>query len=245
MPFSAVFTRVYLVNGIDEKRFRVQTTKEQILAHLKRGDSTVDGLATAFGLARMTVRQHLAALERDGLVTSCEERQRTGRPHLLYSLSEQGQERFPKRYDRFADLALQEVSFLDAEEIAGLSGEDKKRLLLTKMADRVYKQHAPRVTGKPLDARVAVVADILREEGGFAESHTSGSEYEIIDYNCVYRRVAESHQDVCDWHLQLLAKLLGQEVNCSQFMSKGADCCRFVISNEAAATTSRKRSTIE
>jgi predicted ArsR family transcriptional regulator len=120
----------------------------------------------------------------------------------------------------------------------GLSAEDKKRLLLTKMANRVYEQHAPRVDGKPLNARVAVVADILREEGGFAESHESGSEYEIIDYNCVYRRVAESHHDVCDWHLQLLAKLLGQEVQCSQFMSKGADSCRFVISDEAVAPTS-------
>jgi predicted ArsR family transcriptional regulator len=179
----------------------------------------------------MTVRQHLSALERDGLVQSREERQRTGRPHHVFNLSEQGLERFPKRYDRFADLALQEVAFLDAEEIAGLSAEDKKKLLLSKMAERVFQQHAPRVSGKSLDARVAEVADILHEEGGFAEWTTSGSAYEIVDYNCVYRRVAESHEDVCDWHVQLLAKLLGQKVECSQFMSRGADCCRFVISD--------------
>lgn len=213
----------------------MQTTKEQILAYLKRnGDTTVDGLAAAFSLARMTVRQHLSALERDGLVDSREERQRTGRPHLLFSLSEQGQERFPKRYDRFADLALQEVSFLEAEEIAGLSAEDKKKLLLGKMADRVYQQHAPRVNGKPLDARVAVVADILHEEGGFAEWSASGPEYEIVDYNCVYRRVAEAHHDVCDWHVQLLGRLLGEAVHCDQFMSRGADCCRFVVSGESS-----------
>lgn len=213
----------------------MQTTKEQILEFLKRtGDTTVDGLAGAFGLARMTVRQHLSALERDGLVRSREERQRTGRPHLVFCLSEQGLERFPKRYDRFADLALQEVSFLESDEIAGLTAEGKKKLLLAKMADRVFQQHAPRVSGKPLDARVAVVADILHEEGGFAEWKANGAAYEIVDYNCVYRRVAEVHEDVCDWHVQLLGKLLGQEVQCNQFMSKGADSCRFVVSDEAS-----------
>jgi len=213
----------------------LQTTKEQILAYLKRtGDTTVDGLAGAFGLARMTVRQHLSTLERDGLVNAREERQRTGRPHLVFCLSELGLERFPKRYDRFADLALQEVAFLDSEEIAGLSAEGKKKLLLSKMAERVFQEHAPRVNGKALDARVAVVADILHEEGGFAEWKANGAEYEIVDYNCVYRRVAEVHEDVCDWHVQLLGKLLGGEVHCNQFMSKGADCCRFVVTSQAS-----------
>jgi predicted ArsR family transcriptional regulator len=214
------------------KGFVLQSTKEQILTFLKRtGDSTVDGLAVAFGLARMTVRQHLSALERDGLVSSREERQRTGRPHLVFSLSEQGLERFPKRYERFADLALQEVAFLDSEEIKGLSADEKKKLLLSKMAERVYQQHAPRVAGKPLDSRVAVVADILHEEGGFAEWKANGAAFEIVDYNCVYRRVAESHEDVCEWHVQLLGKLLGQKIQCSQYMSRGADCCRFVVAD--------------
>ena len=205
----------------------------------------MDGLAGAFGLARMTVRQHLSTLERDGLVRTREERGRTGRPHLVFCLSELGLERFPRRYDRFADLALQEVSFLDSKEIAGLSAEGKKSLLLSKMAERVFQEHAPRVSGKALDARVAVVADILHEEGGFAEWKANGAEYEIVDYNCVYRRVAEVHEDVCDWHVQLLGKLLGHEVQCNQFMSKGAESCRFVVTNEAYVGPDRKRSTDE
>jgi predicted ArsR family transcriptional regulator len=84
----------------------MQSTKEHILSHLKRsGGSTVDALASEFGLARMTVRQHLSGMERDGLVVSREERRRTGRPHMLFSLTAGGEERFPKRYDRLADLA--------------------------------------------------------------------------------------------------------------------------------------------
>src|SRR5688572_30796633 len=211
----------------------MQSTKESILAFLKRsGGSTVDALASEFGLARMTVRQHLSGLERDHLVTSREERRRTGRPHLLFSLTAGGEERFPKRYDRLADLALQEVALLEADEIAGLGPDEKKRLLLAKMAERVYREHEGTMRDKGLKERVAAVADILREEGGFADWKAEGQQYEIVDYNCVYRTVADSHRDVCDWHLSLLSRLLGKETACSQFITEGAHCCRFVVKED-------------
>lgn len=208
----------------------MQSTKEHILAHLKRSpNATVDGLATELGLARMTVRQHLAGLERDGLVLSREERGRTGRPRYIFSLSDGGQETFPKRYDRLADLVLQEVAFLDAEEIAGLSADDKKKLLLRKMADRVYEQYEPKVRDKDLGERIPLVAGILQEEGGFAEWRRDAAGFEIVDYNCVYRKVADSHHDVCEWHLSLLGRLLDANVECTEFQSLGAECCRFVV----------------
>jgi len=209
----------------------MQSTKDNILAYLKRsGSAGVDAVASEFGLARMTVRQHLSGLERDHLVVSREERGRTGRPHLLFTLTEEGEERFPKRYDRLADLALQEVAQLAADEIAGLEPEEKKRLLLRKMAERVYREHEPRVRDKDLKERVAIVADILRREGGFAEWRAEGQQrYEIVDYNCVYRKVAHSHLDVCEWHLSLLGKLLGLDAHCDQFISQGADSCRFIV----------------
>jgi len=195
----------------------------------------MDAIASEFGLARMTVRQHLSNLERDGLVMSREERRQTGRPHLVFKLTDVGEERFPKRYDRLANLALQEVALLEAEEIAGLGPDEKKRLLLRKMADRVYHEHEPSVRDKSLKERVVLIADILRREGGFAEWKADGQRYEIVDYNCVYRNVADSHRDVCDWHLSLLGRLLGKDVECDQFMSQGAECCRFVVKGDAGA----------
>jgi predicted ArsR family transcriptional regulator len=208
----------------------MQSTKQNILAFIKRtGPSTIDSLARELGLARMTIRQHLAALERDRLVVSSEERRKTGRPHLVYRLSEGGEERFPRRYERLAELALQEVAFLNADEIAGLSPTDKKRLLLVKMAERVYREHEDRVQGRVLGERVQIVTDILGEEGGLAEWAPRDEGYEIADHNCVYRRVVDSHPDLCEWHVSLLGRLLGQEVECTQFMSRGADSCRFLV----------------
>jgi len=220
----------------------MRTTKSQILASLKRnGGNSIEELATAIGVAKMTVRQHLATLERDGLVESRQVRRATGRPHFVFSLTDQGEEMFPKRYDRLAGLLLDEVSRLDGEEIVGLRPEEKKRLLFGRMAKRLQSQYEGRVRGKELPERVAAVAKMLDEEGGFAEWRSVSGGFEITDYNCVYRRVAEADSDLCDWHLTLLNGLLGRDVRCSQFIAKGAQSCRFIVREGATEAPSSEK----
>jgi predicted ArsR family transcriptional regulator len=102
-----------------------------------------------------------------------------------------------------------------------------------KMAERIYREHEAKVQEKPLDERVRIVTDILREEGGFAEWVAHGEGFEIADHNCVYRRVVDTHPGLCDWHVSLLGRLLGREVECAQYMSQGADACRFLVKNDA------------
>lgn len=208
---------------------------------MKAGPCTVDTISREFGLARMTIRQHLAVLERDSLVTSREERQAKGRPHLVYSLTEGGEESFPKRYLRLAELALDEVASLDSEDIAGKSASEKKALLLMKIAERLYREHEEKVRDKALGDRVAIVTDILTEEGGFAEWKASEGDFEITDHNCVYRRVVDSHPQLCEWHVSLLGQLIGKDVEGADLISQGAESCRFVIkgSEEKTKTTAK------
>ena len=81
----------------------MQTTKQQILALLKRtGSATVDEAAGALTVASMTARQHLVGLERDGLVQSEKVRRSNGRPHYLFYLTPKGDEMFPRRFDLLA-----------------------------------------------------------------------------------------------------------------------------------------------
>jgi predicted ArsR family transcriptional regulator len=208
----------------------LQSTKSQILALLKRsGGSTVEELASALELARMTVRQHLATLQRDNLVTSREERRPTGRPHFVYSLTDKGEETFPKRYDRLADMIIDEVALLNGSEIEGLSPAEKKALLFRKLARRIASQYAPRLEGKGLEERVSAVVDILQAEGGFAEWRRLEEGFEIVGHNCAYRRVAESQDEVCVWHLELFSQLLGGRVRSAELQTGGGDCCRFIV----------------
>lgn len=211
----------------------MQSTKGQILAFLKRtSGSTVEEVANVLGLARMTVRQHLATLERDDLVQTHEVRRRTGRPHHLYSLTDKAEENFPKRYDRLALMLMREITMLDAQELQGLSPSEKQGLLLSRLADRMAGDYASAVEGKPLPQRVELVTDILQQEGGFAEWRKSAGGYEISDYNCAYRRVAEVNDQLCSWHLRFLSTLLGCEVRGDSLISEGAGHCRFVVNED-------------
>ncbi|MFQ6020052.1 MAG: helix-turn-helix transcriptional regulator [Dehalococcoidia bacterium] len=208
----------------------MHSTKSQMVAHLKRsGGSSVEELANALGLARMTIRQHLAALERDELVASHQVRRATGRPHYVFSLSCKGDDLFPRRYDRLADMLLQEVALLEGDEISGLAPDEKKRLILQRVVARLVREHVTKVNGKTLAERVAAVATILQQEGGFAEWREQEQGYEIIDYNCVYRMVAAAEDGACEWHLALLRQLLGDDVKCSHSPGCGAECCRFTV----------------
>jgi len=208
----------------------VHPTKRQILDYLKRhGRATIDELAQAMALARATVRQHLMALERDGLVAAREERGPSRRPRYVFYLGAAGHDAYPKQYGQLALLILEEVGRLEASDLEGLSAAEKRALVLGRALERMVAARAPLLQGKGLGQRVKAVAQIIQEEGGLTEWRRLEGGYEIIDYNCLYQRVAEAHQEVCQWHVQLLARLLGRPVRCVEFQSQGAHACRFLV----------------
>jgi predicted ArsR family transcriptional regulator len=212
---------------------KASSTKSQILALIKRsGGSSVDDLTRMLGLAAMTVRQHLAGLERDGLVDAKEVRRHTGRPHYVYSLTPGGEDVFPKRYDVLAGLILKEVATLEPADIAGLDSTGRTELVLERVAERVAAEHRERFEGKDLDARVRLLTDLLQDESGFAEFERTAEGYEVRDFNCAYHKLIESDRNVCHWHLTLMQKLMGVDVAHDRSIRSGSECCRFVIAPE-------------
>jgi predicted ArsR family transcriptional regulator len=191
----------------------VQSTKSLILTSIKRsGRSTVEELAQALGLAPMTVRQHLAALERDHLVSAEPVRRATGRPHYVYRLTQQGDDTFPKRYDRLAEALLQEVSRLQANEIENLAPDEKANLVLHRVADRLVDAYAPVVRGRTLGEQVAAVTEMLHADSGFAEWEKTENGFVVSDYNCLFGHAPLQNGRGCEWHSYLLSRMLGPGV---------------------------------
>lgn len=215
------------------------STKSRILALLKRSPaSTVDTIAGALELAPMTVRQHLTALERDGLLSCREDRGATGRPRNVYSLTEAGEETFPRRYDELAREVLAEAARLTADEIAGLSAEEKTRLLFDKLADRRYEPYRADAERRDLRGRVVLAAEILCKDGGIAEwNQTPDGGLELRDYNCAYRRVAQADPAVCAWHTRFVQNLVGSPVS---FEAANGHCgaCRWTVIEESRGEAS-------
>jgi predicted ArsR family transcriptional regulator len=213
----------------------MQSTKQQILALLKRaGSATVEETAGSLSLASMTVRQHLVNLERDGLVRSYKVRRPTGRPHFAFTLTDKGEEMFPKRYDILAQILLDEAGSLEPEEIAGRTAEERRFLLVRRAADRLVEEYRPRVEGRRLEERAAAVTDLLQTLGGFAEWCPTDDGLEIRDYNCVFSRILPQHAGDCQWHLRLLTSLLERPVRHEETVLDGAvRCCRYVVLRDA------------
>jgi len=210
----------------------VQSTKSLILTSIKRsGGSTVDELAQALDLAPMTVRQHLAVLQRDDLVRAEPVRRATGRPHYVYRLTQRGDDTFPKRYDRLAEALLREVSRLQADEIEDLAPDEKASLILHRVADRLVDAHALNVRGRALEEQVAAVAEMLHADGGFAEWEKTESGYVISDYNCLFGRASLQDGHGCEWHSYLLSRMLGPGVRFEPPESRDPPMagCRYVI----------------
>ena len=81
---------------------------------------TVDALSAQLQITRNAVRQHLAALERDGLVTRGDTKPSGGRPEQLYLLSDRGGELFPRRYSWFSEQLIEAMSAI--VQICGPTG---------------------------------------------------------------------------------------------------------------------------
>ncbi len=224
----------------------MHSTKSEILALLKRADgASVDDLSSALGLASMTVRQHLTALERDGLVRAGEVRRPTGRPHFHYRLTEDGNRRLSEGYDRLVALLVDEAGHLDIPSAnggatngaptngapaAGASAEARRRALFRSAGQRLAETHRAEIAGLPGQARVERIAAILRSHGGFAEWHaTDDGLHELRDFSCVFRATVGT-TGVCDWHDAFIGGMLDAAVSAVPLADGGcADCCRYII----------------
>src|ERR1700675_2558858 len=67
---------------------------------------TVEDLSKGLSITDNAVRQHLTALERDGLVVKGETKSTGGRPEQLFGLTAAGHELFPRHYSWFANCSL-------------------------------------------------------------------------------------------------------------------------------------------
>src|SRR5580658_11127613 len=75
------------------------TTRRAILLTIKKqGEARADELASILGITPSAIRQHLAALLGEGLVSIREQRGSAGRPKHVYSVTPEAEGLFPKTY---------------------------------------------------------------------------------------------------------------------------------------------------
>ncbi len=206
-----------------------RTTRETILHTIKQSpQSTVEELAEAADISPVTVRHHLNALLAEGTIEASSVRRKVGRPYYVYSLSEKGQELFPKRYVRLTSRLLDEMKGkLPASVIDDI---------FKGVVDNVLEEHQGEFEHLSLDDRLDYLVNLLSEEGFLSAWERTADGYRLVEYSCPYLSITGAHGEVCNFDRQLMRGVLQLDVIQETCMLNGANSCQFNIKIESNVT---------
>lgn len=201
------------------------STRREIINILRTaGPLTVGELGDRLGITHVAVRRHLTSLERDGLVTSVQERLPMGRPTRVYSLTDAADELFPKKYGA---LTLEVLDFLNNTDPNLVEGFFANR------GQALIEKYGPDVkSGRTLADRVARLSDVQMANGYLAsyEANEDGS-LVLKEFNCPVHQISRKYDHACHHELEFFKTVLGTEnVQRVECIAKGGGCCRYTIS---------------
>jgi predicted ArsR family transcriptional regulator len=203
--------------------------RDGVLLKLKTvGAQTTAQLARRLGVTPMAIRQHLAALQAEGLVDHAEAPRSFGRPARLWSLAPAAAQRFP---DSHSELT---VDLLESMRDAfGDEGLDRLLAVRAKRQLNTYRERMPGCDA-PLDKRVAALSKLRREEGYMAQwSRAKGDSgaLTLVENHCPICAAAQACQGLCRDELALFQTLFPDaEVERVEYLLADARRCAYRIS---------------
>jgi predicted ArsR family transcriptional regulator len=181
---------------------------------------TVDELGTRLKVTRTAIRQHLAALDRGGLIEHGASKATKGRPTQLYVLSQKGRELFPRQYSWLAQLMLDSVK----EEGGGDALRKRLGVMGSNVGNQLRAQH-PALRSRA--DRVLKLAELM-EHLGYSTANTTVLDPTVITAdNCVFHDIALKDPEVCQFDLALMATFTQSRVDHQECMARGGHVCRF------------------
>ena len=206
--------------------------RDRVLLQLKtRGTATAAVLAKRLDVTPMAIRQHLAALENEGLVTHIEERRAVGRPARVWDLTQRAAERFP---DSHADLTVELLAAV--KDVFGEEGLERLIHARAGKQRQSYRQQLPG-EGTSLAVRVAALSELRREEGYMADwSQEPDGSFLLVENHCPICAAATLCQGFCRDELELFREVIGPdaEVERSEHLLAEARRCAYRISEKKA-----------
>jgi predicted ArsR family transcriptional regulator len=184
-------------------------TRVTLMEILKRaGETDVASLSRQLGISGVAVRQHLAALERDGKIAQRSVRRPVGRPAKLYRLTEAADHSFPQASAKVAlDLLAQLERMKGPEAI--------EKLLQARLRD-LLKRYQERLKGvKSWSKKLRILAEIREAEGYFCDSEPAPPSeakggLRLVEHHCPLSDLARQHPAVCRYELELFKRLLNE-----------------------------------
>lgn len=199
-------------------------TKDVLMRHLLGGPSRVSELADIAGVSKTAVRRHMEGLVDEGAVEAFFRQEGIGRPSKFYQLTDEGRERFPRRYDLAAEQLIRGVIEEDGEEGLGQAMEAAGRQLAETLQDKVPNDGSRK-------GRAQALVDVLEELGFPTELEIHDDRFVIVRRDCIFLKLANEHRDAVCGHLDttLLETLTGDDVELEGCLPDGQGSCRHTI----------------
>jgi len=192
-------------------------------------------LAQRLGLTAMAVRQHLYALQREGLVTSEERPVPIGRPAKFWRLTREADHLFPEAY---AELS---VALIDSVKDA--FGQEGLERVLTSRCARQRVDYKKRIKSQDsLDRKLAELAKVRTEEGYMAEVRREGDgSFLLVENHCPICAAANACQGFCSTELDLFRSVLGTGVSVerAEHIIKGDNRCVYRVQPQKSTKSTK------
>ena len=195
-----------------------------LLALLRKPKVAINVLAEAVGINPISVRHHLTNLQMEGLVMADEERHGVGRPRLVYSLTEDGMEKFPTKYLRLTTRLLTQMKeTMPAPMVSKL---------FSQIAEDMANEYSSQIEGLSMEERLDFVKDLLAQEGFTVEWEKKDGQYQIHEISCPYYQIGIAHPEVCTMDQTLISRMLALPANKVQCILDGGAFCTYVVQPE-------------
>jgi predicted ArsR family transcriptional regulator len=180
------------------------------------GPLTVGDMAVSLGVTATAIRNRLTRLLGAGLVERRAEHQDRGRPKHTYRVSVEAQKRLGQNY---TDLAL----VLWDEMMSTVADRKLRRLLFTRVTDRLAEMYRSHVNGDEWEGRLVQLSNLLHDRGIEA-----GGVIPILrQHSCPYYELAEADPAICALERKMFEKVLGRSLRLSQCRLDGDRFCDF------------------
>jgi predicted ArsR family transcriptional regulator len=176
----------------DQKRLS-GATKQKIMEILLEGPRSLGEITDKLQIQKSAVRVHLQSLQSEKTVESHFKIERLGRPRKIYSLTENGRELFPRKYDLILSLIL--------KKITETNGKEQARKIIESVADDMATniRYEIEKNGRLDNYKESLkIFNSVSNEMGFASSITKEHDgnFSVLSKNCILHKVALNHQDV-------------------------------------------------
>lgn len=206
--------------------------RRTVIDFIKReGEASAEQIAAAADVTVGAVRQHLAALEAERLVTHRDERRGPGRPRRRYCLTPAADVLWPKRYGQLANQLLGFIEESDPEMVKVAFGRRAR--------DRVERARR-RLAGKSFDERVQELTAILDEDGYLADcERLADGSWRVVEHNCAIFDVATRYRAACSSEIAFLREALTDaRIERVRHIMAGDHVCAYHISPSPDKPTS-------